>query len=789
MLKKIVNSSSYIFKDSSINIIRNSFTSSSCINFQNKLLQNKLLQNNQKIYFHNINKQENLKRKPKNKLQNFSRKLDEMELKDYQSKINPIRPIKKNYMIKVIKDIFIKGVDNGISRIRHTYDSDPKSNNNHENKENDEKGDKEKNTDETSPINLKSSFDKLNISTKDLKAKSEELIKLIRTNFDKYNLDDIFQLLLIMYHFKIRDFDLMMKIEKRISNSFMDMKQDNQAKIIYYFGSLDYFSNKFYFLTERFLIKNLDSLNNKNFLLIIVSLGKNPFLSPGLITLMETYIEKKFNDFKLNEIVEIFINLSKIYDRFSYYFDETKKYHLFRKIWQQINTHLIKITSIKLIDIYFMVFSIDSKKLKNKKHIKELKILDDIEDAKIQIFQILNTFYINFYHRENYHYKNDHYGEKIQTFNNANERLEQSELDNLLEGDKSIIDVLIKKDKQEKQDENSEVQKAHNSKIVHKLILTHHFGEDNLFNFSDLYNKDKTSDSNIAKEKENYKEQVDHKIKTILETQLPKLNETDITTIFKTISEPHFLNVFENSKEIDINTEVLKFNFFIYNEILKNMEVFLPEESNSIFSILLMHKFNKKKFLFLNHEANLAFLLQKFLETTQKDYLFMSVEEQCLYLQTIFEILKYKSESEEFKKVKKLANEIFHKIEKEIQERRIKRLKITQVVPVLDVYKYIGRNHFKLLDQTLLMDHILFLLENETSDNFEDLFDDYYHISLLLNDLIDEAFMLEDQGRRLRGSDFWKEFSKYSKLFLNSKKIDQKRLKKLYKLLDDKSSL
>jgi len=698
--------------------------------------------------------------------------------------------MKKNYMIKVIRDVFIKGIDNGIARIRHTYESVPKSLHNEnyeqkkkENESNDKDQENEKNEKESKPTTLKTSLEKLNISTKDLKAKSEELIRLIKINFDKYNLDDIFQTLLIMHHFKIKDFELLVKIEKRIMHSFMDMKQDNQAKIIYYFGSLDYFSNKFYFLAERFLIKNIEAVNDKNFLLILMSIAKNPFLTPGLITLLETHIERRFNDFKLNQLVEIFLSFSKIYDRFSYFFEDTKNYELFQKIWGQINTHFLKVPANKLIDLYLMVFSIDSKKLKNKKHIQSLKILDDLENAKKQVFQILNTFYIDFYHKDSLESKKEQkHGSRFKSLTDSDDK---SGIEELLQSDQSVVDLLVQKDQDEKEKNESEEQKAQKGKIIYKIILTHHFGEDALFNFSDLYDAKKTSSANADKNKENYSKQVDLKIKSIFETNLPKLDKADISTIFKTIDESHLMKIFDNPKEIDLNTEVLKFNFFVYNEIIKNIDLFLPEEINAIFSIILKEKISKKKLLFLNYENNFAYLLDKFIEVTKKDYLFMSVEEQCLYLQTIYEIIKNKSQSEEFKKLKEKAKDVFEKIEKEMQDKRIKRLHITQVVPILDVYKYIGRNQFKLLDPNMIMDQILFLLANETSDNFDNLFDDYYHITLLMHDLMDEP-LIENKIMPMKDLDFWKEFSKYSKLFMNSKKIDQMRLKKLVKLLDNK---
>jgi len=751
--------------------------------------------NNQNFCFHKNEKLDLLRNHHKfykNVIFSSSKNLYSTEDKSQNTLISPI---KKTYMIKVIREIFVHGMNNGISRIRHTSESNLKNTKdkiyNKDNEKSEENNENEKNEnkkEEESSTNLKTSFEKLNISTKDLKAKSEEMIKLIKTNFDKYNLDEIFQILLIMHHFKIKDFDLMVKIEKRISNNFIDMKYDNQAKIIYYFCSLDYFSNKFYFLSERFLIKNIEALTHRNFLLIFVSMAKNPFLTHGLIVLLETYIEKKFNEFKINELVEIFINLSKIYERFSYFFDESKKHSLIQKVWSQLNTHFHKIPVKKLVDLYFMVFSIDTKKLKNKKHISELKAISDIENARNYIFQILNSFYINFYHRDAYEDKNKTQVDKLDIKSQSQDKIEENGVEYLLDSDNYLIDNLIKKSEEAKDDEHINEKRAKKANMIHKIILTHHFGDDTLFNFNEIYKKySYDTEKNSSESKDNYSEKVDNKIHLILESHLPKLDTTDIATLFKNIEESHLMKVIENPKEKDINTEILKFNFFVYNEIIKNIEMFYPEEINAIFSILLLDRDTKKKFLFLNYDNNLAFLLDKFLEVTKKDYLLMSVEEQCLYLQTIYDVTKLSdNNSEELRKIKDKAKEIFGKIEKEIQEKRIKKLQITQVVPILDVYTYIGKDHFKFLDPTSLMNQILFLLENETSDNFDDLFDDYYHITLLMHDLMDEVSLLENHSVMVNDDRFWREFSKYSKLFMNSKKIDQRRLKKLFKLLDNK---
>ena len=112
----------------------------------------------------------------------------------------------------------------------------------------------------------------------------------------------------------------------------------------------------------------------------------------------------------------------------------------------------------------------------------------------------------------------------------------------------------------------------------------------------------------------------------------------------------------------------------------------------------------------------------------------------------------------------------------------MRQIKITKWILLKIFYTM---DNFKIIVISEIKERILFLLANETNEKFEDLFDYIFHIIIMLYDIESVGKDSEiNQNEKIKN--FWVEFSKYSKLFLNAKSIDESRLKKLFSLLENK---
>jgi hypothetical protein len=205
--------------------------------------------------------------------------------------------------------------------------------------------------------------------------------------------------------------------------------------------------------------------------------------------------------------------------------------------------------------------------------------------------------------------------------------------------------------------------------------------------------------------------------------------------------------------------DIANLNNLLEMRILDLLEQFLPSEINSI--ILMINNRAYKA----GNESNIKLLNDKFIENTSNEVKDMNINELILYLHSILTI--YASNGNE------KALIVASQIESNIYELKYSVLDITHVASLLDLKQHFNNlATFKHITIESLSQQLLKILSfKSTKEITQQLFNDYYLITLLLLDL------------RYRDATFWQEFLKYYNL-ISSKSDNILKLEKFNKIID-----